>query len=165
MNNKMAQSTTGPAARGTLSPADSAAIRERIARRCGVPVEQLTAQTHLIRDLHANAASLGLLVALIESSMDVKLLPILKKMQTQFRVGTDGQLTPESRERLKLLVPGLDWDGARPSVFDDLWTVAMIEALVAKALGERPAGYSSESVWDWQQQDWLRQLPGELGAR
>ena len=33
MNNKMAQSTTGPVARGTLSPADSAAIRERIARR------------------------------------------------------------------------------------------------------------------------------------
>jgi hypothetical protein len=140
-------------------------VRERIARRCGVPVDQLTPQTHLIRDLHADGASLGFLVALLESSLGVKLLPTLKKMQREFRVGADGHLTPAAWEQIQQLLPGLGADGARPAVFDDLWTVAMIEALVARALGDRPAGHSSESIWDWQQQDWLQRLPDELGAR
>jgi hypothetical protein len=140
-------------------------VRERIARRCGVPVNRLTPQTHLIRDLHADGASLGFLVALLESSMDVKLLPTLKKMQREFRVGADGRLTPAAWEQIQLLLPGLDADGARAAAFDDLWTVAMIESLVAKALSDRPVGHSSESIWDWQQQGWLQRLPGELGAR
>jgi hypothetical protein len=97
--------------------------------------------------------------------MDVKLLPTLKKMQRHFEVTADGRLTPAAREQFQQLLPGLDWDAARLTVLDDLWTVGMIEALVAKSLGDRPSGQSSESIWDWQQQDWLRQLPDQLGPR
>lgn len=148
-----------------LSPADSAAVRERIARRCRVPVEQLTPQTHLIRDLHVDGASLGFLLALLESAMEVKLLPSLKKVQTHFRVDADGRLTPAAREQLQQLLPGIDLDAARPAVVDDLLTVATIEAMVARALAERPPGHTSERITDWQQQDWLRGLPAELGPR
>src|SRR5262249_35010443 len=63
------------------------------------------------------------------------------------------------------LIPALDWDNAHAATFDDIWTVALIEAAVAKSISERPRKDTGESIWDWQQQDWLKKVAAELGPR
>ena len=84
-------------------------------------------------------------------------------MQRSFAV-VDGRLTPAARDEFQQLLPGLDWGAVRVAAFDDLWTVALIEAMIAQSRGGQLAGQSSESIWDWQQQDWLKQA-ASLGPR
>lgn len=160
-----AQSTAEPAEAGKLSPEDSTKVRKSIARRCRVPVEQLAPETHILRELHQDGDGLGVLLALLGAEMDVKLAPALGQIISNFQVGANGCLTPTSLEKLRQSLPGIELSAARPAEIDDLWTVAVLEAMVAKAMAARPAGYSSDAIWHWQHQDWLRRLPQELGPR
>lgn len=148
-----------------LTAKESAALREQIARRGNVSVSQLSPQTNLIFHLKIGGPALGFLVAMLESNMEIKLLPTLKKLEIPFRKKDGDQLSAESRAELQQLVPGIDWQSTTAKTFDDIWTVELFEALVGQLLAAKPNRQPSESIWDWKQQDWLRDLPDQIGER
>lgn len=149
----------------TLAPEHAAKIRELIALRARVSVDTLLPQTNLVRELGINGESLGLLVAMLDSEFDIKVMSALHQVKTRCQVDAEGRLTPSAVKHLRLLLPGLELDATRPTSFDDLMTVAGLEALVAKLIADRPPDLPFEPIWSAKQQEWVRTLPEELGLR
>jgi hypothetical protein len=148
-----------------LTTEQAAKVRQKIATRARVPVESLTPQTNVVRDLGIGGMSLGMLLSLLDAEFGIKTLPVLKKIQTGLDLDPAGRLTNKSRDALAALLPGFDLEGAKPTSLDDVLTVAGLEAVVAKLVGARPADLPVAPIWSVEQQEWVAKLPAELGER
>jgi hypothetical protein len=153
------------AAHPSLAPEHSATVRKMIADHAGVAVESLTPQTNMIRDLKMSDRTLGLLLALLQLELDSEILPIWHEIQLDFRMDEQGRLGEGSRRRLQQILPGAAIETNDPASLDDLFTVGTLEAVASKALAKRPADLPFESITSTKQQEWVRQLPQELGDR
>lgn len=148
-----------------LSAEQASEFYQIIARHSRRPIDQLHARTNLFRDLGMDGARFGILMGLLKGEFDVDVLDQVEKVAARFRVDADGNVTSESRQQLQPLLSGIDYESAKPKSFEDLVTIGLIESLISKLLARRPADLPFQPITSFQEQEWVRQLPQELGDR
>ncbi len=148
-----------------LSTEQAAEFHQIIARHARRSVDQLHAHTNLFRDLGMDGTRLGILLGILKGEFDVDVLDQLEKIAARFRVDADGNVTTESRQQLQPLLSGIDYESSKPKSFEDLATIGLIKSLIAKLLMRRPADLPFQPITCFKEQDWVRQLPQELGDR
>jgi hypothetical protein len=162
---KALEESASATASAMLSAEQSARLRELVALRARVPANQLKRETNLFRDLGMGGASLGILSGMLKGEFDVDVLATLEKIDARFQVDSQGNVTPESRKQLEPLLSGIDYEAAKPTSSTDLLTVGFLDSLLARLLAQRPADLPFERITSYKQQEWVRNLPEELGER
>lgn len=120
-----------------LSPEQSHIVREQIAKVLNVDVSRVVPAAKLVADLGATDEHLMPLRLAIEGVLPVQIEPIIKQVNARTTVD-NGILTQESFTQIVSYLG--EWPGQplTPVSFPDLFTVAMIEAITAKALPDAP---------------------------
>jgi hypothetical protein len=122
-----------------LSAEQSRLVRDRIVEVFGVEAGAVAPEARLFADLGGTVEQLTPLRLAIEADLPVQIDPIANQVTARGAVNPDGRLTKESMAQIVEYLG--DWPARpqHPVAFLDLFTVGMIEAMVAKALSVKAA--------------------------
>lgn len=121
-----------------LSAEQSKAVREQLAKVLNRDVSQIVPEARLFSDLGGTIEVLKSLRLAIESALDVKIEPITDAINLRTASDKSGLLTKESLTQIGDFLGKWPSFPTSPVSFPDLFTVGMIEAIVAKAASHPP---------------------------
>ena len=114
-------------------------VREQIADCLATDIEEVVPEANFFSDLGGESIDVLDLTFRIEKALGVR--PNFSVMKEEAALDFDeaGRLTAESLSRARSLFPDLPIPSEESAAPRDLFTVAVIEAIVARALATRPA--------------------------
>ena len=114
-------------------------VREQIADCLATDIEEVVPEANFFSDLGGESIDVLDLTFRIEKALGVR--PNFSVMKEEAALDFDeaGRLTAESLSRARSLFPDLPIPSEESAAPRDLFTVAMIEAIVARAFATRPA--------------------------
>lgn len=116
-----------------LSAEKSQLVRLQIANVLSLTVDQVVPEARLFGDLRGTPEHLKPLRLAMEAALQVQIEPIVNEINARTAVGENGQLTQESLRQITDFLGHWPAQPQQPVTFPDLFTVSMIEAIVAKA--------------------------------
>lgn len=149
-----------------LDAEQSAVVRAQIARVLDVDPSRVVSAARLFADLGGTAEHLKPLRLAIESALGAQIQPIVNAVNARTAIDESGRLTKASLAQIVDYLGEWPERSHGPVAFPDLFTVGMIEAIVAKALEAPHDGAKAESDQPLQlppaMQERVRALIGEI---
>lgn len=128
-----------------LTSDQSLVVRQQIAACLGDDISQVVSNANFFRDLGGTMDHLRPLRLAIENALGVSIEPIVTDINSMTEVDGKGNLTCGSLARIRSYLPEIlvPFDSAS---FPSIFSVAMIEAMTAKALEERASAPASATL-------------------
>lgn len=122
-----------------LSSDQSHAVREQIAECLAADLDEIVPAANFFNDLGGESIDVLDLTFRIEKRLGVRPNFAVMKEEAALDFDESGRLTPESLAKARTLFPDLPIPADGTIAPRDLFTVAMIEAIVARALAATPS--------------------------